>query len=565
MTTVTELGGRGAAAGQQTLPRTLFVRAYRLLARIGRRRRAAVFGIAIFTIAFRLLLSAVLPHPEPAYHDEFSYLLGAELFASGHVAGPVHPLWKFFESMHVLSRPVYASKYPPAQAAFLAIGIVLFHDPFYGVLFSVALFAAASCWMLQAFVRPAWALLGGLCTALTYGAGHYWTESYWGGAVTALGAALAVGAFGRVREMSSIRFGCAFGAGVALLVNSRPYESSTLIVMMVTALAVGALRNTYTRARSKAVAAGIALAAAGAVTGAYNYEVTGDPLLMPYVLHMKQYIASQPLWFMPPPPPKHYENASLEHCYVGFDGRNYEDLRSMPPLKRAGVALGKMLLFSIGNHDFWGFLILFFIPLFWRDSQVRLLASSLLALIATLALETAVYFHYMTPVLVLAIATSWVLFDRIWRFRPAKRIKPAERVALCTILAGLFMIGPVWNAAAAVRGVRGEIYDGSGFAYARANLVRDLIARGGGHVIFVRFNPSQDPADAWVANGARIDSQPVVWAHDRGPSANRALLAYFKGRTFWLLEMHGRQMSLVPYVDARNADGTQEDAGPPAR
>ena len=195
---------------------------YRRLTRLGRNRFACVAAVALFTVGFRLALSGVLPHPQPAGYDEFSYVLGADIFAHGRVAESAHPLWKFFEMFFVLSQPVYAPKYPPAQSAFLAAGQVLFKDPFYGVLLSVALFSAAVCWMLQAYVRPAWALLGGVSTALFFGAGHYWTESYWGGAAAGLGAALLVGAFGRLRKRPGLGSTAALGFGALLLMTSRP-------------------------------------------------------------------------------------------------------------------------------------------------------------------------------------------------------------------------------------------------------------------------------------------------------------------------------------------------------
>lgn len=109
--------------------------------------------------------------------------------ASGRLTNPPHPLPQFFESMHVLSRPTYASKYQPGQALFLALGQVLFGHPFYGVVISVGLLVAAICWMLQAWVPPGWALAGGLYSLLTFFCGHYWMESYWGGAVAAFASA----------------------------------------------------------------------------------------------------------------------------------------------------------------------------------------------------------------------------------------------------------------------------------------------------------------------------------------------------------------------------------------
>ena len=52
--------------------------------------------------------------------------------------------------------------YPPGQGAFLAFGEWLFHEPWVGVVISVGLMFAATCWMLQAWLPSKWALFGTL-------------------------------------------------------------------------------------------------------------------------------------------------------------------------------------------------------------------------------------------------------------------------------------------------------------------------------------------------------------------------------------------------------------------
>ena len=144
------------------------------------RGRACAF-VFFLAMVLRLALLPILPLPVPQVHDEFSYLLGADTFASGRLTNPAHPLWPFFETFHVLQQPTYQSKFPPAQALFMASGKVLFGHPWFGVLLASALLCAASCWMLQAWMPSYIAFWGGIVMVLHVGVSSYWVNSYWGG------------------------------------------------------------------------------------------------------------------------------------------------------------------------------------------------------------------------------------------------------------------------------------------------------------------------------------------------------------------------------------------------
>jgi hypothetical protein len=532
------------AASRRRLKPGPGIRIYRVLRQAGNWRRTSVLSIALFTIGFRLALSHSLPHPEPSGHDEFSYLLGADLFAHGHLAAAPHPLWKFFESVNVISRPVYAPKYPPAQSAFLAFGQVVFHDPFYGVLFSVALFAAAVCWMLQAYVRTPWALLGGICTALYFGAGHYWTESYWGGAVAGLGAALFVGAFGRLRKKPSLGSTAALGIGALLLVTSRPFESAALIVSLCIALIPVVWKGWRVSTLRAALPLMISLAIAPMAVLAYNYGVTGNALKLPYMVHFEQYSTAPLFWFQSPPAPKHFENTALQDTSERYEVAAYKEVISNSVPARVQQNLLTILGVTIFDGGGLGLVALFFVPLFQRDPTVRLFTLCASLLLALLAVETYLFLHYMAPLVVVGILLSCLMLDRLWKFHG----KPCrDRILLVGVLSALMVAGPVWRGVRAIGGHNGQLHTSGGFGFRRAGVVRSILAHPGNHVVFVHFTPEQSPSVTWVANGADIDGSRLVWAHDRG-AENRELQRYFAGRTFWLLEDRTDGIRLSPYM-----------------
>src|SRR3954468_6668831 len=204
----------------------------RLFSQLAARRGWAVAMVGALSFAVSVSLSVFRP-PRPHVHDEFSYLLAADTFAHGRLSQPTHPLWEHFESFHVLHTPRYASKYPPVQGLFLAVGQRLTGHPIVGVWLGLALGSAAICWMLQGVTRPRWALLGGLITALHLHGGismgdpanalYSWSQSYWGGGPAMIGGAVFFGALARLVRRPHVGTSLGLGGGLALLANSRPF------------------------------------------------------------------------------------------------------------------------------------------------------------------------------------------------------------------------------------------------------------------------------------------------------------------------------------------------------
>src|SRR4051794_17484608 len=69
----------------------------------------AVFATLYFVINAKQQGVELVPH----IHDESSYLIQTRMLLHGRLWMPQHPLADFFDSFHILVRPVYASKYFP--------------------------------------------------------------------------------------------------------------------------------------------------------------------------------------------------------------------------------------------------------------------------------------------------------------------------------------------------------------------------------------------------------------------------------------------------------------------
>lgn len=457
--------------------------------------------LALALISLRVALLPWLPVPIPAVHDEFSYLLGADTLRLGRLANPSHPFWPFFDTIQVLARPTYASKYQPGQAAALALGAMLAGDPYWGVVGSCALLAGLLFWAVRAWTssRAAWWGAGGFALILL--AGHDWLHSYWGGAVAACGMALAAGAFGRLRGESHAKWGFCFGLGCGVLLFTRPFEGA--LGPAVFALGLLVLR------RWKALAAAtLVVALFAGLQLRYNRAVTGDPFLLPYALHEQQYAATPVFWVLPlPREAKTYSAAVLKEQHESYERAYWQEQR------RDGIAVGLavhalavvvMLLGLVG-------------PAWLLALSRNWLTAALLVSAAGLLLDKWLFSHYAAPAAVLALIAGAVAAEGTGKRGRAARIALlAAPVVLAALQIPRVLSGP------------------PRFAVERAAIARQLAARPGRHVVFVRYAPGHRVQEEWVYNGADLDASRILWARDRG-GQNRLLLRHAPYRSCWHL------------------------------
>jgi hypothetical protein len=491
-------------------------------------------------IALRVALLGLLPVPNPGIHDEFSYLLMGDTFVHGRLANPPHPLWRSFETFHVLWFPTYASKYPPAQGLVLALGQLL-GNPWIGVLLSAAAMAAAFVWMLQAWMPARWAFLAGLLAALKLCVASYWMNSYWGGAVAAVGGALVLGAFGRIRRRPSLAMGILLGVGVATLFNSRPYESVFLCIPIAAALIFWLWRECKEAETRRAalrlviLPASIILLFTGCLMARYNWRVTGHATLPPYAYDARLHDRAAMFVWQTPKAPIHYDNAEMENFYNKYERLAYD--RSWATFKSV-------------FQDKWEHCSLAFLwPACWllvpgvfflyRDARLRLPLVTLLAVLLGYCLVVWPGPHYIAPAAAVLFAA---LVQSIRHLRTIRIFGRPVGAALSRAL----VLALVVDVSLLVAQRLGDPQGWGGWGLSdRADLLHDLESRPGKHVVLVRYGPEHSVHEEWVFNAADIDASKVIWARDLPGEINDQLLRYYPDRTIWLALPDTNEVSVL--------------------
>jgi hypothetical protein len=525
-------------------------KAERLFGRLARRHGLSVLAVGVAALMLRLAILPWSPVPKPFIHDEFANLLAADTFASGRLTNPTHPMWVYFESFHITQQPTYMSMYFPAQGLVLAAGKVLEGNAWFGVLLSAGLMCSAMCWMLQGWLPPGWALLGGALAVMRLALFSYWANSYYGGAVAAIGGALVLGALPRVMRTARIRDGLWMALGVAILANSRPYEGLLLSIPVLGALLWWARAKTRPAASvclRRAMAPAALLLIVAGMAAYYNYRVFGHAFTLPYQVNRATY-ASAPvfLWQQPRPEPV-YRHEVMREFYSKWEMGDFLYARTLTGfLQRTAQKLGIVLFFFLGMALFPP---LFLLPRALRDRRMRFLVAAGALYAAGLSVNVWLFPHYVAPFTcaLYALLLQAMRHLRVWRpgYQPLGLALVRIIPVVCLILVGLRLCSeplhlsiPRWPT---------MWYGTAPLGLPRAHVVAELEGYAGPQLAIVRYAPNHAPFDDWVYNAADIDKSRVVWAREMGTRNSPELLQYFRDRRVWLVEPDSNPPRISPY------------------
>lgn len=507
--------------------------------------------LAALPVALRLALLHTSPIPTALGADDFSYLLLGDTLSHFRLTNQTHPMHRFFETLFVLQEPSYSSIYPLGPGLALAFGKLIFRQPWAGIAMSMAAFTSLCYWMLRAWTKPAWALLGGVLAVIQFGPLNHWMNTYWGGALAAAAGCLVFGSLPRLRDRWRTRDAVLLGIGLAIHLLTRPFESIFLALAVILFFSPRIVRRQQIPPllRTASVAALIVIPSLGLI-GLHDKRVTGSWTTLPYALCRYQY--GVPCTFTVQANPVPHNELTREQ-QISYDVQSFVHGEHTD-------TFASFLARLAGRVRFYRF---FFLPplylalpaFLWslREARFRFVLLTLLIFFVGTTIYPYFYAHYVAAVTCLFILVTVVSLETLSRLIILGRLVGPEVVRVILFLCGahfLFWYGLQFASNQQFAQALGqyETWDeiNHGDPDGRIGVNNQLAQAPGKQLVFIRYWPKHTITE-WVYNGADIDRQPVVFARDLGPAENEKLRDYYPDRTSWLLEPDATPPKLSPY------------------
>jgi hypothetical protein len=343
--------------------------------------------------------------------------------------------------------------------------------------------------------------------------------------------------------------------GVALVLNTRPFEGFVLTAVAGIALGVMlARRGVGTAVILRRIAAPtlLVLIPTGTAMAYYNWRVFGNPLTLPYTLNRKTYASAPVFVFQKPAPEPPYRHTEFRQFYIGWEFEHF---------KKVTTPVGFLAFSGHKLITWWQFYLgpvltlpLVALPFALRSRRLRPLVWMVAVVAATVAFEAFFMPHYVAPLTAafLALLIEALRRLRVWRRRERTGVALVRAVfVVCAVMI------PVRMAAAFVPWVNTK-YPMTwattwNVSLGRQEIAARLLHQKGRHLVIVRYGPMHSIYREYVYNAANIDDSPLVWARDMGRIENEKLIRYFKGRRVWLLEPDSSPLKLMPYESSDEA------------
>jgi hypothetical protein len=452
--------------------------------------------------------------PTPSIHDEQSYLLQAQLLATGRIAGPARPLAEFFEQYYVFVTPVTSSRYPPGWALALLPGVLLGLPALMPVLLT-----GATAALLVAGVRRlggpivallAWLLWLGMPGELRFRPtlltehlstllmlGGWWSLVEW-------------------RKTGTTRWLLLLGAATAWLGITRPLTGLMYALVAAVILLPDLVRERRWRPAVGAVLVGLPFVA---LLLWHDHAVTGSVLTTPL---------------------KRYSEIYFPFDLPGYGLDTTPARRALPP---------EMALFSEQTRPLHVDFVPARLPGIAWERLTRLahhfggnFGIPLLLIAAGIGMATGGSVARWSGLFALAHFASYLTFAH----QPTWTVYYLEFGPWVAALAALGVgkvagrgLGPMAAAGyaaivavAALPAAREYRVDMAAAEVAWGRRVAEVPAPA---IIFVRTRPTHNAHDQLVVNGADLDAAPRWIVHDRG-AENARLMALAPERSAWLYD-----------------------------